>query len=93
MANSHDGYRPIFQRAASFDDNPAIRHYGIACDETTGELCLIEAEGGHVTGHVHLPKEIAAQWVEAMADFTPHYRSLFGHHPYYPQLTSQPKRK
>ncbi len=88
MTNSHDGYRPIFQRSASFDDSPAIRHYGVACDETTGELCLIEAEAGRVTGHIHLPREIAAQWLETLADYLPQYRNLFGHQPYYPPLVS-----
>ena len=86
MANRHDLYRPVFQRAASFDDSPEIRHYGVAVDEETGEICCIEAQNGRVTNHIHLPKEIAAQWAEAIADYLPRYRTLFGDRAYYPLL-------
>ncbi len=85
MSDPTASIREIFRTAATFEDNPAIRHYGVAVDEASGEIYLVEAENGRVTGTVNLPREIAAQWIETLAAYLPHYRRLFGDRPYYPK--------
>jgi len=83
-------YREIFRQTAVFEDSPVMRHYGVAVDEASGEISLVEAEHGRVTGAVHLPREIAALWIETIAAYLPRYRDLFADRPYYPPVPDAP---